>query len=169
MSYIDSLSFLSGLIIGTFGVVVTLCIILGIVVFTIIGYWRIFSKMGEAGWKAFIPIYNTYILFKNCWEVKFFIVWIISTLIMNGSGSIQGDHRSFIISTVAGVANILVIVLTIMMRYQLSKAFGHGVGFTIGMMLIPPVFFLILGLGPDRYLGNPSQNTYSGYDDYNNY
>lgn len=33
------------------------------------------------------------------------------------------------------------------------RAFGHGIGFAIGLMLIPVVFILILGYGKSEYKG----------------
>ena len=35
-------------------------------VIAIIAWWKLFEKAGEKGWKAIIPVYNTYILFKIC-------------------------------------------------------------------------------------------------------
>ena len=32
--------------------------------------WRMFTKMGEAGWKAFVPFYGLYILFSKCWSTR---------------------------------------------------------------------------------------------------
>ena len=37
--------------------------------------------------------------------------------------------------------------------YKLSKAFGHGVGFTVGLFFLRPIFLLILGFGGSVYLG----------------
>ena len=36
-----------------------------------------------------------------------------------------------------------------------AKAFGHDGGFAVGLIFLPPVFLLILGLNEDRYLGYP--------------
>ena len=33
------------------------------------------------------------------------------------------------------------------------RAFGHGVGFAIGMLFFEPIFMLILGFGSSAYLG----------------
>ena len=41
--------------------------ILAMAVLMIVAMWRIFAKAGEAGWKAVIPFYNTYILYKITW------------------------------------------------------------------------------------------------------
>lgn len=46
-------------------------------VFQVIANWKIFNKYGEPGWKAIIPIYNTYIRYKATWNVKMFLVNIV--------------------------------------------------------------------------------------------
>ncbi|NZA37287.1 DUF5684 domain-containing protein [Eubacterium callanderi] len=46
----------------------------------------------------------------------------------------------------------------IIQTHKLSKAFGHGAGYTIGLLLLRPVFILILGFGSAEYKGNPEQN-----------
>ena len=32
--------------------------------------WRMFTKMGEASWKAFVPFYGLYIMYSKCWSTK---------------------------------------------------------------------------------------------------
>ena len=34
---------------------------------------------------------------------------------------------------------------------RVSRAFGHGIPFAIGLTLFHPLFVLYLGFGPDRY------------------
>ena len=36
---------------------------------------------------------------------------------------------------------------------NLSLAYGHGVGFAIGLFFLSPIFMLILGLGSSQYQG----------------
>ena len=31
----------------------------------LLGSWKVFEKMGLEGWRGIIPIYNTYLLFKE--------------------------------------------------------------------------------------------------------
>lgn len=38
---------------------------LAIVVFLIVGEWKLFVKAGKQGWKSIIPFYNTYVLFTE--------------------------------------------------------------------------------------------------------
>jgi len=36
---------------------------------------------------------------------------------------------------------------------RVSRSFGHGIPFALGLMLLNPLFVLYLGFGPDRYRG----------------
>lgn len=48
---------------------------------------------------------------------------------------------------------IVGLIVAIVVFYDLAKSFGHGVGFTIGLVLLSWIFLLILWLGRSRYLG----------------
>ena len=41
--------------------------------------------------------------------------------------------------------------LTVTLYYSLSRAFGHGFGYTVGIMFLPFIFVLLLGVGRSRY------------------
>ena len=102
-------------------------VILSIYVLLVIAWWNIFQKAGEAGWKSLIPLYNTYILFQISW----------------------GNGWLFLL----GFIPVVSLVVTIIMNVKLSRAFGHGTGFAIGLILIPNLFTLILGFDNSTYLG----------------
>lgn len=93
----------------------------------VIAMWRIFEKAGEAGWKAIIPIWNTYILYKITW----------------------GNGIYFLLLLIP-IANIVVSIVT---SYKLAVAFGHKVAFALGLIFFPWIFSLILGFGSDEYQG----------------
>lgn len=96
-------------------------------VLIIAGWWMIFTKAGEEGWKAIIPIYNTIVLLKivgrDWW-------WVLLMLIP-----------------------LVGFVIWILVAVDLAKSFGRGTGFGIGLALVPFVWALILGFGPDTYRG----------------
>jgi hypothetical protein len=100
-------------------------ILLLFVVLPVVGLWQVFVKAGEKGWKAIIPIYNLIVLLKvvgrEWWWV---LLWLVP---------------------------IVGIVVGIVICHDLSKAFGHGVGFTIGPVFLPMIFLLILGFGSSSY------------------
>lgn len=102
-------------------------IALVVAVLTIVGYWKIFSKAGEAGWASIIPFYNQYILSK----ITFGTGWLFLLLLIP----------------------IVNAIFMIIMMYKLSKAFGHGIGYTIGLIVLPFIFLLIIAFGKSEYKG----------------
>jgi signal peptidase I len=40
------------------------------------GYWKLFQKAGEKGWKALIPYYSDYIMLKICRRPGWWLVWL---------------------------------------------------------------------------------------------
>jgi len=98
---------------------------IAVVVLFIAGFWQVFTKSGNKGWASIIPILNTLVILKI---VKRPLWWIIL----------------FLIPCVNLIAWIIVAV-------DLAKAYGHGVGFAIGLILLGPIFILILGFGASEY------------------
>ena len=96
--------------------------ILGIVVF-----WKIFTKAGEEGWKAIIPIYNIYILVK----------------IADGNG----------IKFLLFLIPIVNIVYMCMLYIRLAKSFGKSTGFGVGLIFLNVIFLCILAFGDAQYIG----------------
>lgn len=96
-------------------------------VVSIVALWKIFSKAGEPGWAAIVPLYNAYILFKIAFGNGWFFLLCLVPLVN--------------------------IVISIMLYFKLSKAFGHGVGFGFGLLFLYPIFLLILAFGSSEYVG----------------
>ena len=94
--------------------------------------WRIFQKMGRKGWEGIIPIYNTYVLFEE----------------------LYGNGWKFLLMLIP-LYNIYFIIK---LYIDWSNAFGMGVGFAIGMLLLPFIFQLILAFGKAQYR-NAAANT----------
>ena len=100
---------------------------LAILVVAVAGLWKVFQKAGKPGWAAIIPIYNLIVLLQ-----------------------ITGKPIWWIILYFIPFVNLVVLVLV---SLELAKRFGKGVGFGIGIALVPFIFYPVLGFGPDRYLG----------------
>lgn len=96
-----------------------------IVVLMIVSCWKVYEKAGKPGWACIIPIYNVIVLLdivkKPWWWLLLFLIPIVN------------------------------IVFVIWMYNRLSKSFGYDAGFTIGMILLPFVFWPILGFGKAEY------------------
>ena len=89
--------------------------------------WKVFTKAGQPGWAAIVPILNTYFLCKIAGRPGW---WVILMLIP-----------------------IVNFIIWIILCIDVAKSFGKGVGFAIGLLLLPFIFFLILGFGSAQYHG----------------
>lgn len=119
------------------------------------GLWKTFDKAGEAGWKAIIPFYNFYILFKIVWQGKMFW-WFIAGVILTGVFStlaLNSNLFAYLSIALMIVTSVMVAVLW----YDVSLAYGHGLGYFLGLYFLNPIFIMILGFGSSRYIGNRYQ------------
>jgi hypothetical protein len=90
----------------------------------LIGVCKAFAKAGQPAWAAFIPIYNTYVLCQIVKKPDWFIMTLIPCV-------------NF--------------YFAIMLILEVAKAFGKESGFGIGLLLLPAVFWPILGFGDAQY------------------
>ena len=141
-----------------------------IVAAVIVAWWRIFSKAGEKGWKILIPVYNMYVMYKLFWKAAIFAIMIVlsivavigSSVTMYGAvmSVLQGGSSTFYIGLFLLVASMIVIlILDIIFYNKVSKAFGHGAGFTVGLVLLPFIFLLILAFDSSKYIGKERGQT----------
>lgn len=93
----------------------------------VVAMWKIFTKAGEEGWKALIPIYDLVILFK----ISGLSPWLILVMLIP----------------------IGTIVILIMLYIKLAKAFGKSGGFAAGLILLNTIFMLILAFDSSKYVG----------------
>ena len=118
----------------------------------IIANWNIFTKAGEAGWKSLIPIYGDYVSYKIAWQTSYFWLSFILGIVASYVASANPDEGMFL-AVIVTLLRIVLTVINIMYCVKLSRAFGHGIGFAIGFILLQPIFLLILGFGSDPYYG----------------
>ena len=98
-----------------------------LVVLMIVALWKVFSKAGEPGWAAIIPIYNMIVMLK-----------------------IAGKPLWWIILLLIPFVNLIV---GIMVALGVAEKFGKGGGFGVGLAFLPFVFYPILGFGSAAYVG----------------
>ena len=151
------------------GSMITVVLVAALVlwVLTIIASWKILQKAGEPGWKAVIPIYNVYMLYKivgmSGWFWSSLICGVVLSIVMviDGTSGIfnmnsaqlevydWGKHIPTVICLFA--CAIFELVIQIIYSMRTSKAFGHGGGFALGLFFFTPIFWLILGFGSSKY------------------
>jgi hypothetical protein len=54
------------------------------------------------------------------------------------------------------------IIILIMQSIRLSRAFGRGSGFAVGLFFLQPIFCIILGFGEAQYIGPNGIPRYPG-------
>ena len=89
--------------------------------------WRIFTKAGEPGWAALVPIYNAIKLF-----------------------GVTGTPVHWILFMFIPLVNLYFIFKHLL---HLARSFGKGDGWAIGMMLFGVVFLPMLAFGDATYRG----------------
>jgi len=97
------------------------------IVLMVAAVWKVFSKAGQPGWAALIPIFNVYIMCKVAGRPGW---W-------------------FLLFLIPFVNLVIIIIVTV----DIAKRFGKGVGFAIGMVILPFIFWPILGFGSAQYQG----------------
>jgi hypothetical protein len=122
-------------------------------VLQVIAYWKIFTKAGIEGWKSLIPFYNTYYEYKLSWKTEVYWPWL-ACMVVTILLALFGDSVSAAASaSLTGLCQTAAFILGIIQSHKLSKSFGHGVGFTIGLIILNPIFKLILAFGSNEYQG----------------
>ena len=122
---------------------------------TAIGYSKMYRKAGEAPWKAFIPVYNTYNNYKISWNGKmFFLSAALYILVTALSNSAMLAAQLAVIA-----AGIALIVVTVKQNIKMAKLFGKGAGTGIALIFFPGITSLILGLGKAEFQGQAIENT----------
>ena len=89
--------------------------------------WKIFTKAGQPGWAVSFR-------FTICY------VWC----------KIVGRPGWWVLLMLIPLVNFIIGIILII---DLAKSFGKGIGFGIGLLLLPIIFFPILGFGSAQYQG----------------
>ena len=117
-------------------------------VLLMIGWWKLFEKAGEPGWKSLIPVYNLYTVFKICWKPSAFWISLIASALPVGFMAAAEYNGLFGFLTLLGIVPF---VIRAIRCSKLASAYGHGTGFAVGLFFMEPIFVMILGYGASRY------------------
>ncbi len=70
---------------GLLGSGLFLFLYLAVIALLVVSMWKIFEKAGEEGWKAIVPFYNSYTLFRiagrNGWGFLLMLVPIVNVVV----------------------------------------------------------------------------------------
>jgi hypothetical protein len=102
-----------------------LVMIVVMIVANIAGFWKVFEKAGKPGWGAIIPIYNAILFIQIAGRPIWWFVLLFIPLV-----------------------NVVVCVIV---GLDIARRFGKDTLFAIGLILLPFVFYPILGFGDAKY------------------
>jgi hypothetical protein len=102
---------------------VVLGIFIGIIMLASV--WKVFSKAGEPGWAAIIPIFNLYVFVK-----------------------ISGKPIWWMVLYFIPVANLVAWIVTSM---AVAERFGKEMLFGLGLCFLGFIFFPLLAIGDAQY------------------
>ena len=126
--------------------------LIGVIVFfvlNIIANWKLLSKAGHGGWQSLIPVWNTIARYGVSWKK---IIGVIVVLLGIVVGVFQSENLSETAKVVLDVVSAFAGVLAIIEKFKLSKAYGHGVFFGLGLVFLEPLFIMILAFGKSKYV-----------------
>ena len=95
--------------------------------FVLVAMWKIYTKAGQPGWAAIIPIYNIYVLLKIIGRPTWWLLLLFVPLV-----------------------NFFVILI---IYIDLAKSFGKSTLFGLGLLFLNIIFIPILGFGSAEYRG----------------
>jgi hypothetical protein len=104
-----------------------LVLYIAVIAVMIAAQWKVYTKAGEPGWACIVPVFNLYILLQ-----------------------IVGRPWWWLLLLLVPIVNFFIVIIVYM---DLAKSFGRGLGFSLGLLLLPVIFFPILGFGDDEYQG----------------
>ncbi len=113
---------------GAAGAAIFFLIYAAIIVLVIASMWKVFTKAGQKGWLALIPILNFYVLIK-----------------------IVGRESWWIILYFIPCVNIVVMIIVSM---DLAKVFGRSAAYGLGLAFLPFIFYPMLAFGDATYEGD---------------
>lgn len=127
-------------------------LILGLLftIMSIYGLWNVFIKCGEEGWKAIVPFYNIYTLFKIFYKASWFWYYFL-TIVLAGVFMVMVNPDAIALPSILAVVMLLFAFwITCMLYSRVAKAFGYGTMYTIGLLFVCPICIFILGNSKDK-------------------
>jgi len=98
-----------------------------LIALVVAGMWRVFQKAGRHGWESIIPIYNLFIIQRIIGKPWW---WVLLMLVP-----------------------FLGLIWQIWSINLLAKSFGKNEGYTIGIVLLPFIFWPLLRFGNAQFTG----------------
>ncbi len=115
--------------------------VLGLIgLLTVIATCKVYIKAGRKWWEAIIPIYNIVVWCDMIQKSRHFIWPYVATIALMFMG-----EEAYMVGVIGNA------ILGVWLTYRLVRKFGKGVGFTVGSIILPFIYWPILAWGKSTY------------------
>lgn len=163
----ESNEFMAGMAVIGVIFLVAMLIALAMCVIVVVCQWKLFTKAGEPGWAAIIPIYNTFVMSKIAfgnynWAFVFLALWIVQMIIsvmQNVLNVIDSDIVVIfvlLISLLSIVVSIAYAVVSGIITFFFSKSYGKSTAWNVLMIFFSPIMLIIMALDKNTEYVGPS-------------
>ncbi len=152
----------------------------------IISKWKLFVKANEPGWAAIIPFYNNYVLFKIAGKKILFWLYLILEILLlvcyvfmfitfvvligagiTGRATAGGWGNAVVLAIFIELGVLLLsaigcFIIMVIISNSLARNFGKGIGFTLGLLFFPYVFYPIMAFD-NGIVYLPNMQSYGQY------
>lgn len=144
------------LLVGFFAIMAI--VLIALLILQIVGMAKAFKKAKQRSWAAIVPFYNLFTIVKiSGLELWWFVILAILPFLTSYTGTAGTMSSDGFVASVSVSSFSVALALLAMQgffNYKVAQSFGKGVGFAIGLTLLPPVFWMILGYSTDiKYKG----------------
>lgn len=129
MALAPKLKGIANVIAKSFCGIMAVLLIIGLI--QIIAMWVLFEKAGRPGWAAIVPFYS---------------MWVLAEV---GDKSGWTGLAMCFCGAIPVVGNMLQLILWVTISLGVARTFDRGVGFGIGLSVVPFVFYPILAFSRD--------------------
>lgn len=125
---------------------------------SLVGVALLLKKANQPAWAAWVPGLGYKKLMERCFLSKMFVPWLCAIGLYILSLYLDSIVENVILAVplmTYRLSQLAFFVMTLLLCMNVARAYGRGLLFAAGIFFFPPVFLLILGLGPFQYLDTP--------------
>jgi hypothetical protein len=112
------------------------------------GMWELFLKADRPGWAAAIPFVNAWVMIQVTDNEPWLFLLLLLSPVTFAAMQVTGAGWLWYLLVVVVPPNVAAYAKLLI---DLSASFGRGVGAGLGLVVLPFVFFPLLGYGDTQY------------------
>ncbi|MGX8774449.1 MAG: clostripain-related cysteine peptidase [Bacillota bacterium] len=125
--------------------------------FRVVCRWKVFSKMNLRPWTSLIPGVSEFLMFRKTWKTWPFVVLLILAVVFGlivqttAYMNIYLPIPTYVKAHMTLISIVCLMLIPIFQYKHLAFAFGHDVGYMMGLLFLNPIFLGILAFSKDTF------------------